>query len=228
MGARTSRLEGNLPQGEKVIYSVNTHWWIYSFPLKLILANIFFWVAVVLASFNIEWVVNITISDVTGWFWYSFLAAIFAAVLFFEFSQRVLVAVIPIYFLNYLFSTSKAAELHENIYAYWWVLLGGYIVYTFYLPGRALLSQYIHDRHSEMVLTPNYIVNRAGYLQESIDMLDIRKIEYVSVQQTFLGRLLGFGDVRVSTFGDAGATYCNTTEPHEFKKQILDQVNYVN
>jgi hypothetical protein len=68
MGARTSRLEGNLPQGEKVIYSVNTHWWIYSFPLKLILANIFFWVAVVLASFNIEWVVNITISDVTGWF----------------------------------------------------------------------------------------------------------------------------------------------------------------
>ncbi len=79
---------------------------------------------------------------------------------------------------------------------------------------------WFHRWTTETDVTNMRVVHKTGFIQRSIFEMSIDKVESVDVKQSVLGRLLGYGEVKIQGVGDGERTIRDLSSPIEFRNNI--------
>jgi len=85
----------------------------------------------------------------------------------------------------------------------------------------AVLDHYF----TEYSITTRRVLTKRGVIRRRVSEVNIRKVEGVSVRQTVLGRILGYGDVIVRGTGTEHLTIRMVQAPLLVKVSIQNQVD---
>lgn len=114
-------------------------------------------------------------------------------------------------FLVTLIGSIAIIILQENIYWYIAViLLIGYFIYKL-----------IERNNNLWAVTNLRVIDEYGVLSNNSKESPLDKINNVSYQQSFIGKILGFGNVQIQTAAEIGSTtYVAVQDPKELKDTI--------
>ena len=86
------------------------------------------------------------------------------------------------------------------------------------------LGPWIKRASSEFAVTDKRVLVKVGLVQrDSLETL-LSKIEAIGVDQTLLGRMLGFGTITIVGTGGTRETFDRIASPLEFRRQVQAQV----
>ena len=99
-------------------------------------------------------------------------------------------------------------------------IVGGFIIFVGLLVG---LRKFIEYKTSEFAVTTKRVIIKVGVFRRRTLELLLRQVEAISVEQTVLGRMLGFGSVTLTGTGGVREVFHNISSPLEFRRQIHSQ-----
>ena len=82
------------------------------------------------------------------------------------------------------------------------------------------LAPLIDRMTSEFVVTNRRVIIKIGLITRHILEMNLAKIESVNVDQTLLGRMLGYGSITVVGSGGTKEVFQNIENPLEFRRQF--------
>ena len=92
------------------------------------------------------------------------------------------------------------------------------------LAGVFALGPWIRRSSSEFAVTDKRVLVKVGVVQrDSLETL-LSKIEAIGVDQTLLGRMLGFGTITIVGTGGTRETFERIAAPLEFRRQVQAQI----
>lgn len=106
--------------------------------------------------------------------------------------------------------------------------------HPFYLDGVLILTglgcvfllfEYLKQISTELAVTDRRVIAKFGFISRTTYELFLDKVEGANVDQTFWGRILGYGSVLVKGTGGGISPIHNVANPIEFQKSLLDMVN---
>ena len=91
---------------------------------------------------------------------------------------------------------------------------------------RALFTLFIApliDRYSdEFAITNKRVIIKTGLISRKTFEMNLSKIESVNVDQSFMGRILGYGTIRIVGSGGTKEEFPNIQKPLEFRKKFQE------
>ncbi len=94
---------------------------------------------------------------------------------------------------------------------------------------RALLTLFIApliDRYTdEFAITNKRVMVKTGLISRKTLEMNHSKIESVNVEQSILGRILGFGTIRIVGTGGTKESFTNIKKPLTFRKRFQELSN---
>ncbi len=98
-----------------------------------------------------------------------------------------------------------------------WVIFGFilFIIGIFYLVGA-----FIQRWTTELVVTSQRVLAKVGFIKRKTWEINSPKVEGVQVDQSVLGRILGYGTLTVKGTGSGIAPIKNVDDPLEFRKHV--------
>lgn len=95
-----------------------------------------------------------------------------------------------------------------------------------FLHWKSLLSLFIAPalaRWSDEFAITNYrIIIKTGLLSMKTLEMNLNKVETVNVDQSILGRIFGYGTLRIVGTGGTHEVFANINHPIEFRKKFLE------
>ena len=88
------------------------------------------------------------------------------------------------------------------------------------LSGLFALSRWITARTSEFAVTNKRVIIKVGLIRRHTLELLLGKVESIGVDQSILGRIVGYGSIVVIGTGGTKEPFKNIAEPLEFRKQV--------
>jgi uncharacterized membrane protein YdbT with pleckstrin-like domain len=82
----------------------------------------------------------------------------------------------------------------------------------------------INYSSSEFAVTNKRVLSKTGFIERESDETLLSKVEAIAVDQGILGRMLGFGTVRITGSGGTEDAFPRISQPLEFRRQIQSQV----
>lgn len=93
---------------------------------------------------------------------------------------------------------------------------------------RAIFTLFIApllDRYSdEFVITNRRVIVKTGLISRKTLEMNISKIESVNVDQSILGRILGYGTIKIIGTGGTSESFAKIRRPLEFRKKFQELV----
>jgi uncharacterized membrane protein YdbT with pleckstrin-like domain len=86
------------------------------------------------------------------------------------------------------------------------------------------IKVWIRKSSAEFAVTTKRVILKTGFIQKDAAEIFLAKIESVGVDQTILGRLLGFGSVIIRGTGGSQQPFADLSNPLEFRRQIQEQI----
>jgi uncharacterized membrane protein YdbT with pleckstrin-like domain len=87
-----------------------------------------------------------------------------------------------------------------------------------------LIIAYLNYTTSEFGVTNKRIMIKVGIIRRhSLETL-LKKVESITVNQTIIGRMLGYGTIVVSGTGGTPEPFHKISNPLEFRKQVNEQI----
>lgn len=80
----------------------------------------------------------------------------------------------------------------------------------------------------EMGLTSKRVIKKTGLIGRKTNELILKKVETVEVNVGILGRIFGYGDVKITGTGISDLVFDKVGNPEEVKNQIDSVVNEMN
>ena len=110
-------------------------------------------------------------------------------------------------------------ETDKQLFLIWAAMVG--LVFLF-----SLIGELVTKLSAEYVLTNKRLVMKSGIIARNTMELVLVKCEGVSVDQSILGRILGYGTIWATT-GGARNKYRKIASPIEFRNRINEQIDLV-
>jgi uncharacterized membrane protein YdbT with pleckstrin-like domain len=101
-------------------------------------------------------------------------------------------------------------------------ILFGLSIICLPISAALLLYAYLKIRSTEMGITSKRVIRKSGIIKRDTSEIRLDKVESVSVQQGFLGRIFGYGDVIISGTGGNGAVMKAVKNPLVFRNRVQD------
>ncbi len=99
---------------------------------------------------------------------------------------------------------------------FWLLVAGGAVAYIW--------AQILYST-SEFVVTNKRVVIKVGWLRRRTVETMLSKVEGINVDQSLLGRLLGYGSIIITGTGGSQEPFRNIGSPFEFRRQVQAQVS---
>jgi len=128
--------------------------------------------------------------------------------------------------MPYIEQSLSAGEKVESIFRYhWfarlpmimWIILG---IPTFGLAWLLALYEYLRLKYTEMGLTNKRLISKTGIISRKTQELNLKAIETVEIDQGILGRIFGFGTIKVTGRGISDFVLKGINDPMTVKRQI--------
>ena len=108
---------------------------------------------------------------------------------------------------------------------HWWYTLKAWLVLitTFWILGLGIylfFAWMIKKWTTEIGVTNHRFIKKTGFISVKTDELSIQNIEGVKLAQTFWGRLLGFGKIRIEGTGVDAIELPTIANPIQFRSAI--------
>jgi len=92
------------------------------------------------------------------------------------------------------------------------------------LAGAAILGYGLAKRNAtEMAVTNNRVLIKTGLASRRTLDLMLSRVESIAVEETFLGRILGYGSVIVRGTGGTPEAFFLIAHPQEFRRAVQEQ-----
>ncbi|WP_053076127.1 PH domain-containing protein [Marinobacter psychrophilus] len=122
-------------------------------------------------------------------------------------------------------SLSRDESVQEIFTLHWfawmpviiWVVLG---LLTFGLTWLIAIYQGLSLKYLEQGLTNKRVILKRGIVSRRTDEIKLRSIETVEIDQGVLGRIFGFGTVKVTGRGISRLDFKNIDDPMRVKREI--------
>ncbi len=98
------------------------------------------------------------------------------------------------------------------------LLLGVFIIGIYYF-----IKMMINKWTTERVLTNERYIQKIGWISRDTEEMSLDRIEEVNLNQSLLGRILGFGTVEISGTGSGKITLRYIDNPLIFQKHLNNQ-----
>jgi uncharacterized membrane protein YdbT with pleckstrin-like domain len=82
----------------------------------------------------------------------------------------------------------------------------------------------INYTSTDFAVTNKRVLSKTGFIERESDETLLSKVEAVAVDQGILGRVLGFGTLRITGSGGTEDIFPRISQPLEFRRQIQNQV----
>ena len=82
------------------------------------------------------------------------------------------------------------------------------------------IYEYLRLRHPEQGVTNKRVVFKTGIISRRSEEMKLGSIETVEIDQGILGRILGYGDVRVTGRGTSDVLFRSVADPMAVKRAI--------
>jgi uncharacterized membrane protein YdbT with pleckstrin-like domain len=86
------------------------------------------------------------------------------------------------------------------------------------------LVKYVDYASSEFAVTNKRVIIKVGFLTKRTVELFLNKVESVGVEQTLVGRMMGFGSIAVRGTGGTNEPFSHVNDPLEFRRQVQNQI----
>lgn len=109
-----------------------------------------------------------------------------------------------------------------------WIDYVPYLALTLFSFGflvPLLLIPFIRSRVTEMAVTNKRVILKQGLIKRKTLELRFSKIEQVSVDQGIIGRLLGYGSIKICGTGGSLEIFEQVADPMELRNQINRQTD---
>jgi uncharacterized membrane protein YdbT with pleckstrin-like domain len=91
--------------------------------------------------------------------------------------------------------------------------------------GSIILAIAVTRRNAtEMAVTNKRIIIKTGFLTKRTVELFLSKVESVGVEQTLIGRMMGYGSITVRGTGGTNEPFSHVANPLEFRRQVQHQI----
>ena len=104
---------------------------------------------------------------------------------------------------------------YETTY-HWIIFCNLRAIFTLFL--APLIDKYA----DEFAITNKRVIIKKGLIRRDTFEMNISKIESVNVDQSILGRILGYGTVRIVGTGGSLSSFCKIRHPLEFRKKFQE------
>ena len=134
--------------------------------------------------------------------------------------------------MSYLQKSLGASEQVVRVaHFHWWYSLKAWlalILLFWCLIGIWIfVAMMVHKGTTEIAVTSHRLVYKTGYFRLRTDEVSLHNIEGVELHQSFLGRLLGFGRLRVEGTGNDSVTLPEIANPIAFRSAIETAKDHV-
>ncbi len=92
------------------------------------------------------------------------------------------------------------------------------------LAGCFLLAGVLKRNATEMAVTDRRVVIKVGMATRRTFELLLQKVESIGVEESVMGRILGYGTVVIHGTGGSPEPFDRVAHPDEFRKQVQQQV----
>jgi uncharacterized membrane protein YdbT with pleckstrin-like domain len=89
----------------------------------------------------------------------------------------------------------------------------------------AIISPIVDYATSEFGVTNKRVIIKVGFLRRRTLELLLKHVEAISVDQSVIGRILGFGLIRLTGTGGVREVFHNISSPLEFRRQIQGEAS---
>lgn len=113
----------------------------------------------------------------------------------------------------------------DNISGKIWVIVVAVFVAFKVIGGLPYAIIYFYN--SDFVLTDRRVMSKFGLLSRTTSEQRLSKVESIHVYQSFLGRLLNFGNITVTGTGSSTTTFGPMVDPIACKRAIEAQLDLV-
>ena len=110
-------------------------------------------------------------------------------------------------------------KLHWLIWlpVYLWLLLG---IPTLGLAWLVAIPKYMRLKCTEHGSTNKRVIIKTGFISRKTDEMRIKSIEKVVIEKTLMGRIFGYGSIRMTGKGVSDMIFKGMSDPLEVKKTI--------
>jgi uncharacterized membrane protein YdbT with pleckstrin-like domain len=109
------------------------------------------------------------------------------------------------------------------------VVYWGNIHWINFISIRAFLSLFIlpiiDKWTSEYAITNKRVIIKVGLIRRRTVEMNISKIESINVDQSILGRILGYGDIAIVGTGGTKEVFDTVSSPIQFRKKFQELQN---
>lgn len=98
-----------------------------------------------------------------------------------------------------------------------WILLG---LVTLGITWLVAIYEYLRLRGIEQGVTNKRVIYKTGIISRKSEEMKLTSIETVEIEQGVWGRMLGFGDVKITGRGTSDLVFRRITDPLAVKRQI--------
>ena len=130
--------------------------------------------------------------------------------------------------MAYIDESLSAGEEITGLFEQHWVVripmvLWLLLVITFPLA----IYEYLRVRHTELGVTNKRVISKTGIISRKSEERKLTSIETVEIDQSILGRMLGYGNIKVSGRGSSDVLFRNVDDPMGVKRAIESVSNPV-
>ena len=108
---------------------------------------------------------------------------------------------------------------------FWLYLLAVFFMtntYTMIFSALLILLAIMNISNTELAITNKKVIGRTGFLKkESVDM-PIDRLESINIEQGLIGRILGYGKVKINGIGGNTVTIPFIKGPFAFRKAAIN------
>jgi uncharacterized membrane protein YdbT with pleckstrin-like domain len=87
-----------------------------------------------------------------------------------------------------------------------------------------IIKVWITVASAEFAVTNKRVILKTGFIQKNTAEMFLAKIESVGVDQSILGRVLGYGSIVIRGTGGSLEPFSDLSQPLEFRRQIQEQI----
>jgi uncharacterized membrane protein YdbT with pleckstrin-like domain len=112
---------------------------------------------------------------------------------------------------------------HISLWSLWgYIALGVVLLPAFGIGLIFLIGAFVKYKTTELAITTRRVIAKFGFIRRRTVELNINKVESIQVDQSVMGRILGYGTLVISGGGNPQAPIPGISNPIAFRKAFIE------